>query len=106
LKTPSLLPGKSRLFLRSVSLPAGLVSLRKNKTGQSFTSLQKGQHFPLRPYRPGREVLKIIFAREQKCIINHFGLAFEGEMVVTNTTNALEKFLITVFPLKDFFNSR
>jgi hypothetical protein len=49
---------------------------------------------------------KIIFAREQKCIINHFGLAFEGEMVVTNTTNALEKFLITVFPLKDFFNSR
>ena len=29
-------------FLRFVSLPAGLVSLRKNKTGQSSTSLQKG----------------------------------------------------------------
>ena len=28
----------------------------------------------------------IIFAREQKCINNHFGLAFEGEMVVTNTS--------------------
>ena len=44
---------------------------------------------------------KIIFAREQKCIHNHFGLAFEGEMVVTNTTFVLEKFLINVFPLKD-----
>ena len=26
-------------------------------------------------------------------------------MVVTNTTKALEKFLINVFPLKDFLNS-
>ena len=48
---------------------------------------------------------KIIFAREQKCINNHFGLAFEGEMVVTNTTFVLEKFLINVFPLKNFLNS-
>ena len=36
---------------------------------------------------------------------NHFGLAFEGEMVVTNTTKALEKFFINVFPLKDILNS-
>jgi hypothetical protein len=35
---------------------------------------------------------------------NHFGLAFEGEMVVTNTTFVLEKFFINVFPLKDFLN--
>ena len=34
-----------------------------------------------------------------------FRLAFEGEMVVTNTTFDLEKFLINVFPLKDFLNS-
>jgi len=48
--------------------------------------------------------MKIIFARKQKCIINHFGLAFAGEMVVTNTTKALEKFLINLFPHKDFLN--
>jgi len=35
---------------------------------------------------------------------NHFGLAFEGEMVVTNTPFVLEKFFINVFPLKDFLN--
>ena len=34
-----------------------------------------------------------------------FRLAFEGEMVVTNTTFVLEKFLINVFPPKDFLNS-
>jgi DNA-binding XRE family transcriptional regulator len=33
-----------------------------------------------------------------------FRLAFAGEMVVTNTTFVLEKFLINVFPLKDFLN--
>ena len=33
-----------------------------------------------------------------------FRLAFEGEMVVTNTTFELEKFLINVFPPKDFLN--
>jgi hypothetical protein len=43
---------------------------------------------------------KIIFAREQKCINNHSGLAFCAGMVVTNTTKALEKFFINVFPLK------
>jgi len=32
-------------------------------------------------------------------------LAFEGEMVVTNTTFVLEKFLINVFPHKDFLDS-
>ena len=47
---------------------------------------------------------KIIFAREQKCIINHSGLAFCAGMVVTNTTFALEKFFINVFPPKDFLN--
>jgi hypothetical protein len=47
---------------------------------------------------------KIIFAREQKCIINHSGLAIAREMVVTNTTKALEKFLINVFPPKNFLN--
>ena len=31
-------------------------------------------------------------------------MAFEGEMVVTNTTFVLEKFFINVFPLKDFLN--
>ena len=46
----------------------------------------------------------LIFAREQKCIINHSGLGFCAGMVVTNTTKALEKFLINVFPLKDFLN--
>ena len=45
---------------------------------------------------------KIIFAREQKCIINHSGLAFCAGMVVTNTSSVLEKFLINVFPPKDF----
>jgi len=35
---------------------------------------------------------------------NHFGLAFEGEMVVINTTFVLEKFFINVFSLKDFLN--
>jgi hypothetical protein len=49
--------------------------------------------------------IKIIFAREQKCIINHSGLAFCAGMVVTNTTFVLEKFFINVFPLKDFLNS-
>ena len=34
-----------------------------------------------------------------------FRLAIAGEMVVTNTTFDLEKFLINVFPLKDFLNS-
>jgi hypothetical protein len=48
---------------------------------------------------------KIIFAGEQKCIINHSGLAFCAGMVVTNTTFALEKFFINVFPPKDFLNS-
>jgi hypothetical protein len=47
----------------------------------------------------------IIFAREQKCMINHSGLAFYAGMVVTNTTFVLEKFFINVFPLKDFLNS-
>jgi hypothetical protein len=32
-------------------------------------------------------------------------MAFEGEMVVTNTTFDLEKFLINVFPHKDFLIS-
>jgi len=40
---------------------------------------------------------------EQKCINNHFDWAFEGEMVVINTAKALEKFLIIVFPPKNFF---
>jgi hypothetical protein len=40
---------------------------------------------------------------EQKCIINHFDWAFEGEMVVINSTKALKKFLIIVFSLKNFF---
>jgi len=31
-------------------------------------------------------------------------LAFAGEMVVTNTTKVLEKFLIDIFPLKGFLN--
>jgi hypothetical protein len=48
---------------------------------------------------------KIIFAREQKCINNHSGLAFCAGMVVTNTTFVLEKFFINVFPPKDFLNS-
>ena len=47
----------------------------------------------------------IIFAREQKCINNHFGIGFCAEMVVTNTTKVLEKFFINVFPLNDFFIS-
>jgi hypothetical protein len=47
----------------------------------------------------------IIFAWEQKCIINHSGLDFCAGMVVTNTTFVLEKFFINVFPLKDFLNS-
>jgi len=49
--------------------------------------------------------IKIIFAREQKCIINHSGLGICAGMVVTNTTFVLEKFLINVFPLKNFLNS-
>ena len=32
-------------------------------------------------------------------------MAFCAGMVVTNTTNALEKLLINIFPLKDFLNS-
>jgi uncharacterized membrane protein len=48
---------------------------------------------------------KIIFAREQKCIINHSGMGICAGMVVTNTTFVLEKFLINVFPPKDFLNS-
>jgi len=48
---------------------------------------------------------KIIFAREQKCIINHSGVGICAGMVVTNTTFVLEKFFINVFPLKDFLNS-
>jgi hypothetical protein len=46
----------------------------------------------------------LIFAREQKCIINHSGLDFCAGMVVPNTTKALEKFFINVFPLKAFLN--
>jgi len=55
----------------------------------------------------GKEKLwftKIIFAREQKCLINHSGLDFCAGMVVTNTTFDLGKFLINVFPPKDFLN--
>jgi len=44
-----------------------------------------------------------IFAREQKCINNHFDWAFEGEMVVINSTKALKKFFISVFSPKNFF---
>ncbi|MBV5334881.1 MAG: hypothetical protein JZU49_03645, partial [Sulfuricurvum sp.] len=66
---------------------------------------KKANTFLQRSDQPGLEILKIIFAREQKCIINYFGLAFAGEMVVINTTFVLEKFFITVFPLKDFFIS-
>ena len=36
--------------------------------------------------------------------INHSGLCICAGMVVTNTTFVLEKFLINVFPLKDFLN--
>jgi hypothetical protein len=32
-------------------------------------------------------------------------MGFCAEMVVTNTTFVLEKFLINIFPLKDFLNS-
>jgi hypothetical protein len=32
-------------------------------------------------------------------------MAFEGELVVTNTFFVLEKFLINIFPLKDFLYS-
>jgi len=46
-----------------------------------------------------------IFAREQKCINNHFGMGICAEMVVTNTTFDLKKFLINVFSPKDFFIS-
>ena len=47
----------------------------------------------------------LIFAREQKCIINHSGLGICAGMVVTNTAFVLEKFLINVFLLKNFFIS-
>jgi len=49
--------------------------------------------------------IKIIFAGEQKCLINHSCLGFCVGMVVTNSIFILEKFLITVFPLKNFFIS-
>ena len=92
LKTPTLLPGKSSpiFTLRCVALH----SASKRQT----LSLQRSD-------QPGREVLKIIFAREQKCINNHFGLGICAGMVVTNTTFVLEKFFITVFPLKNSLNS-
>jgi len=45
----------------------------------------------------------IIFAREQKCINNHFGMDFCAEMVVTNTLFVLKKFLVYVFSLINFF---
>ena len=57
------------------------------------------------PVKKCRHILFFIFAREQKCINNHFGWAFEGEMVVTNNTFDLEKFLINIFPPNDFLNS-
>jgi len=44
-----------------------------------------------------RHILFFIFAKEQKCITNHFGWDFAGEMVVTNTIFVLKKFLINVF---------
>jgi hypothetical protein len=47
---------------------------------------------------------KIIFAREQNCLINHSGMGFCAGMVVINTTFVLEKFFIIVFPPKDFLN--
>jgi len=48
---------------------------------------------------------KIIFAGEQKYLNNYFGLGFEVEMVVTNTTFAHGKILNHVFPPKDFLKS-
>jgi hypothetical protein len=44
-----------------------------------------------------------IFAREQKCIINHFGMGICAGMVVINSTFELKKFLIIVFFPKNFF---
>ena len=106
MKTPPLLPGKSSPIFPLRFAPARpCFTYGRIKTGQSSTTLQKVEHFPLRSDQPGREVLKIIFAREQKCIVNHSGMGFCAGMVVTNTTFVLEKFLINVFPLKDFLNS-
>jgi len=57
------------------------------------------------PAKKFRHFAIFIFAREQKCINNHFGMGFCAEMVVTNTFFVLKKFLINVFSLKDFFIS-
>jgi hypothetical protein len=73
-----------------------MATLHKFKLGENynknfivFSRLAKDSLEPLKYFG--------IFAREQKCIINHFDLAFAGEMVVINTTFVFEKILNQCF---------
>ena len=58
---------------------------------------KKANTFLQRSDQPGREILKIIFAREQKCIINHSGMAFCAGMVATSSAFVPGKILHQCF---------
>lgn len=64
----------------------------------NFVEIYSGSYWNhLVTYQKIPSLVIFIFAREQKCINNHFGMGFCAEMVVTNTFFAFEKILNQCF---------